>query len=275
MLVEKDIRTSVLDRLTIGCSRLGSLHNETPLKENRAMLREAIEVGISSFDTANIYGQGDSERELGKLLRDHPDLMVTTKAGIRHGLIAKAVRLLKPALRPVLAWRGASSGIRHVRSSIDAQDFSPAYLEACVEASRRRLGIARLPGFLLHDPSLEVLEAPATARLLSSLRTHGLVDRVGVSLRDEKTVAAALTIPHLDMLQISMAALEKVRHDGIADEIRSRKIDVHVRQLLSRSDGTRRNIRTAIPDALADPMVRSVVIGISSRKNLDALLQAV
>jgi aryl-alcohol dehydrogenase-like predicted oxidoreductase len=60
-----------LSVLGIGCSRVGSISNSVSIGQIEATLDAAVEAGINFFDTANIYGQGDSERALGRLLRRH------------------------------------------------------------------------------------------------------------------------------------------------------------------------------------------------------------
>src|SRR5262249_39866746 len=86
--------------LGMGCGRVGSVSNPTPMREIKATLEAAIEAGINLFDTADIYGQGDSERTLSRLLRRYRDRMfVMTKVGGRHGHHAGIIRLTKPLLR--------------------------------------------------------------------------------------------------------------------------------------------------------------------------------
>ena len=58
--------------LGIGCGRVGSISNPVPMREIEATLEVAVEAGVNLFDTADIYGQGDSERTLGRLLRRVP-----------------------------------------------------------------------------------------------------------------------------------------------------------------------------------------------------------
>ena len=71
--------------LGIGCSRVGSISNSVPICEIEATLEAAVEAGVNLFDTADIYGQGDSERTLARLLRRHREQMfVVTKVGGRH-----------------------------------------------------------------------------------------------------------------------------------------------------------------------------------------------
>ena len=47
--------------------------------ESRAALRTSVENGVNFFDTAFVYGDGHSERLVGKLAREHPDIIITTK----------------------------------------------------------------------------------------------------------------------------------------------------------------------------------------------------
>jgi len=49
-------------RLRLDCSRIGSFNNPHSVTDSIALIRGALELGITLFDTANIYGQGDSEK---------------------------------------------------------------------------------------------------------------------------------------------------------------------------------------------------------------------
>jgi aryl-alcohol dehydrogenase-like predicted oxidoreductase len=78
--------------LGIGCSRVGSISNHVPVREIEATLEAAVQAGVNLFDTADIYGQGDSERTLARLLRRHREHMfVITKVGGRHGRYADLI----------------------------------------------------------------------------------------------------------------------------------------------------------------------------------------
>src|ERR1700761_1638512 len=143
--------------LGVGCGRVGSISNPVPMKEVVATLEAAVESGVNLFDTADIYGQGESERVLGSLLRRHRDRMfVVTKVGGRHSRLAGMVRFAKPLLRVIAK---SKSNIRDTivtgRTVTVVHDFSPTDLRPAVEASRRRLGVDQLDGLLLHSPSNE------------------------------------------------------------------------------------------------------------------------
>src|SRR5215471_16678470 len=92
--------------LGVGCGRVASINNPVPMREIEATLEAAVEAGVNLFDTADIYGQGDSERTLSRLLRRHRGRMfVVTKVGGRHSRYASAIRLAKPVLRMLVRSR--------------------------------------------------------------------------------------------------------------------------------------------------------------------------
>jgi L-galactose dehydrogenase/L-glyceraldehyde 3-phosphate reductase len=81
--------------LGFGCGAVGGLMvRGTPADQERAVAR-AIELGINYFDTAAMYGNGESERNLGRVLKSlKPDIYVGTKVRIptgERGRIAAAV----------------------------------------------------------------------------------------------------------------------------------------------------------------------------------------
>jgi aryl-alcohol dehydrogenase-like predicted oxidoreductase len=82
--------------LGFGCGNVGGLMvRGTPAEQERAVAR-AVELGINYFDTAPLYGDGESEKNLGRVLRTlRPDVVVGTKfrlATAEGGRIAPAVR---------------------------------------------------------------------------------------------------------------------------------------------------------------------------------------
>jgi aryl-alcohol dehydrogenase-like predicted oxidoreductase len=81
--------------LGFGCGAVGGLMiRGTPADQERAVAR-AIELGINYFDTAAMYGNGESERNLGRVMKNlKPDIRVGTKVRIpasKHSQIAAAI----------------------------------------------------------------------------------------------------------------------------------------------------------------------------------------
>lgn len=113
-------RTGVrVSALGFGCGNVGGLMiRGTPADQERAVAR-ALDLGINYFDTAPAYGDGESERNLGRVLRTlRPDVLVGTKVLVE---------------------------------AADRDRIAPA-LAASLEASLRRLGLERIDLFQLHNP---------------------------------------------------------------------------------------------------------------------------
>ena len=142
-----------LSAVGLGCSRVGSFNNPAPLPEIRATLKAALDLGITVFDTADVYGQGDSEREIGRALRGRRDeAFVVTKLGKVFSAKMRALRIVKPLVKAVLPPRVARQSISARRDGAIAQDFAPSRFAAAVDGSLRRLGFDYLDGLLLHSP---------------------------------------------------------------------------------------------------------------------------
>lgn len=145
-----------VSRLCLGCMTYGDpAWRPWVLDEERArpFIREALEAGIDFFDSADIYSTGESERILGRALRDfaqREDLVIATKA------------FFPMSDRP------------------NACGLSRKHLLASVDASLRRLGTDYLDLFVIHrfDPETPIEE---TCETLDSLVRAGKVRYLGAS----------------------------------------------------------------------------------------------
>ena len=132
--------------------------------EAAAIVRRALELGVTLFDTAEIYGRGASERILGSALRD---------AGADPDAIFLASKLFP--LLPV----------------------APVVEQRAI-ASARRLGVRRLDLYQVHQPNPAVSDA-TTMRGMHALIQLGVVGHAGVSnysLRRWQQADAALAVAH-------------------------------------------------------------------------------
>lgn len=263
------------EKIIIGCSRAGSLNNPTALHAIEAMWCDAVAAGITRFDTANIYAQGDSERALGRLLARHDGLEIITKAGYDFRCTAQLIRLLKPVIRPLLAYRRSSSVIKQVRGTLDAQDFCPAALAASIAGSRRRLGRTPLSAVLLHDPGPRVLFHPRTGEYLTELKVSGQVEQVGVSIAEAECLLAVAALPTLDIVQMPVMMFERLAHGKLVAGLLERGVRIYLRQVMQRGDGTVAALELALPRLLENSKVDGIVIGLSRQGNLDHLLKHV
>jgi aryl-alcohol dehydrogenase-like predicted oxidoreductase len=266
--------------LGIGCSRVGSINNPVPMREIEATLEAAVEAGVNLFDTADIYGQGDSERTMGRLLRRHGNsVFVMTKVGGRHSRYAGVARLAKPLLRAMArTWPDARNAIVTARTATVVHDFSPSDLLPAVEASRRRLGLDSLHGLLLHSPSADTLRKSEIHDFLDELLRSRKTARVGASIDSLDALEAALSIPSVTMIQAPLEVANTLPGTAILGSMRQRNIGLFVREILRkashRTDETQSPAQ-ALLAAVAPDFVTSAIIGVSTRRHLTELLRTV
>jgi aryl-alcohol dehydrogenase-like predicted oxidoreductase len=201
----------LVSEIGFGCARLGGFFGSATRADMVRTLRAAAAAGVTFFDTADMYTQGESERLLGDAFRgDRGKVVIASKVGYclpRQRVLATR---LKPLLRPVVRRLGLrrSSLPGAVRGEL-AQDFSPAYLVRAVEGSLRRLRTDYLDLLQLHSPPTAVLERGDFLAPLEQLQRQGKVRYYGVSC--ERTADALLCLQHpgLAALQLRLNLLDQ------------------------------------------------------------------
>jgi aryl-alcohol dehydrogenase-like predicted oxidoreductase len=257
--------------LGLGCSRIGSLGNAVPMRDIRALLERALDLGVNLFDTADIYGQGDSEREIGRLLAGRRErAFVVTKVGKRFSAKMRLLRPLKPFLKPLLAGsaRGAVVGRRDANL---AHDFSPVHIIAAADASLRRLGFDHVDALLLHSPPAAEI-GPASGGALTALKKAGKVRHVGISCDDLPALKAALELPGIDLLELPLDLIDQAIETGLSDTIRQRSIGVLAREVMRLQPGV--PPAKALQQASSRACVTSVILGTSSTRHLEEAVAA-
>jgi len=194
-----DLRISSLG---LGASRFGSVTGSTS-KEAEWLIKLALENGVTFFDTATSYGQGDSERILGKVLRGKDDLCVVSKIG---KVVPTKARLLRPA-KPLLRMMGRRSSnlkgqVQQSRGSQLPVCFQIPYLQKQIDDCRRRLGMTCVPMVMLHSPSVTELERGDAIKFLEKQQALGNIRAVGVSVDDASTAKVALNDSRVCAVQL-------------------------------------------------------------------------
>src|ERR687897_919180 len=138
-----------------------------------AALNRAVDLGVNFLDTADVYGDGRSEKLIGRLLRDRPnkEILVATKAG----------RRLDP----------------HTPERYDYDNLS-----AFVERSLNNLGVVALDLLQLHCPPTETYRQDSTFEALDRLQADGKVRFYGVSVERVEEARMALSYPNVKTVQI-------------------------------------------------------------------------
>jgi aryl-alcohol dehydrogenase-like predicted oxidoreductase len=143
--------------------------------ESIRAIHTALELGITLFDTADVYGCGHSERVLGRAVTGHRDeVVISTKFGLRFD---EATRT------------GAGT------------DVSPEYVRRACEASLRRLGTDRIDLYQLHGGADEGAAAGAVVEVLEALVAEGKIRFYGTADEALDVVEAFAEGPHCVAVQ--------------------------------------------------------------------------
>lgn len=170
--------------LGMGCWAIGGpfWSGEQPLgwgevddAESERAIGRALDLGVTLFDTADIYGTGHSERVLGKALRSRrDDVVIATK------------------------WGNTFDEDTRQRTG---RDISPTYLRTAVEASLRRLGTDRIDLYQFHPGDTTVADAAPLEEALEELVDAGKIRWYGWSTDSADRAAAWATGVHCAAIQ--------------------------------------------------------------------------
>ena len=159
--------------VSFGAWAIGGAWGTVQDDESRAALHQALDCGVNFFDTADVYGDGRSERLLAQLKRERPDaeIIIATKAG----------RRLNP----------------HV-----ADGYNAANLTAFIERSLQNLETEALDLVQLHCPPTDVYYRPEVFAALDKLVEQGKLRYYGVSVERVEEALKAIEYPNVQSVQI-------------------------------------------------------------------------
>lgn len=197
-----------ISSIGFGCGRIGSLGNPASPAQSRRLIELALDLGVTLFDTANIYGQGDSERILGRALRGKRDrAFVVTKVGQHFSVKMRAMRPLKPLLKVALRSRASRDAVVMQRGGNVGKRFDASVVGPGIRGSLRRLGMEDVDMLLLHSPDAAAASDPALWNALARVKSEGLARNFGVSADTPEVIEAALKMPGLAMIEAPYAIL--------------------------------------------------------------------
>lgn len=222
-------------RLGFGCSRIASLSNTHTPSEVRTALLEAFDQGINFFDTADVYGQGDSERLIGKLFRNRrSQVILCSKAGLTVGASQTLIRWIKPVANPIIRrWKSARHKTIGVRRKMERKCFEPAYLKEQIEGSLRRLGTDYLDLFLLHSPPSEVIVDETVFTMLQELKSAGLIRYYGVSCDSSQQALITMVRAEVSCLQVPVNLMQRKTIESVLPAARKKRIGIVAREPLA------------------------------------------
>ncbi|WP_438490665.1 aldo/keto reductase [Streptomyces sp. S186] len=179
-----------ISRLGLGCMSMTGTYGSTDPHEAAATLLEALDSGVTLYDTGDFYGDGANEELLGRTLAPYRDrIVLATKTGVR-----RTAEGLVPA-------------------------GSPDDLRRACEASLRRLRTDHIDVYYLAriDPAVPVEESVGT---LAELVAQGKVGRIGLSEVSAATLRRAHSIHPISAAQTEYSLWERHVENDILPTLR-------------------------------------------------------
>src|SRR5512137_721525 len=182
-----------------GAWAIGGTWGPVEDEESFQTLNRAVDLGVNFFDTADVYGDGRSEKLLARLKKERKEpLIIATKAG----------RRLDP----------------HVASGYNRKN-----LTAFIERSLVNLETEALDLVQLHCPPTEVYYLPETFGVLDDLVAKGKLRYYGVSVEKVEEALKAIEYPNLQTVQIIYNIFRQRPAELFFPEARRRQVGVLAR----------------------------------------------
>jgi aryl-alcohol dehydrogenase-like predicted oxidoreductase len=188
-----------VSEISFGAWAIGGSWGQVQDDDSFAALNRALDMGVNFFDTADVYGDGRSERLFARLRRERKESFhIATKAG----------RRLDP----------------HVASGYNRQN-----LTAFVERSLKNLEVETLDLLQLHCPPTEVYYTPEVFGVLDDLVKAGKLRYYGVSVEKVEEALKAIEYPNVQSVQIIFNLFRQRPAELFFGEAQRRKVGILAR----------------------------------------------
>ena len=185
--------------LSFGAWAIGGSWGKVDDDESFAALNCAVDMGVNFIDTADVYGDGRSERLVARLRKERKEpILVATKAG----------RRLEP----------------HIASGYNREN-----LTAFVEQSLVNLETETIDLLQLHCPPIEVYYMPETFGILDDLVQQGKLRYYGVSVEKVEEALKAIEYPNVQTVQIIFNIFRQRPRDMFFAEAKRKKVGILAR----------------------------------------------
>ena len=188
-----------MSEISFGAWAIGGSWGQQSDEESMATLHRALDMGINFFDTADVYGDGRSERLIARLRRERSEKFhVATKAG----------RRLDP----------------HV-----VEGYNEKNLTAFVERSLTNLETDSLELVQLHCPPTELYYRPECFEVMDKLVASGKIQHYGVSVEKVEEALKAIEFPGVETVQIIFNLFRHRPAELFFPEAKKRHVGIIVR----------------------------------------------
>ena len=161
-----------VSEIGIGCWAIGSEWGDVSENDAKDALYASLDNGINFFDTADVYGDGRSEKIIGEVLKNSNEkIYVATKAG----------RRLNPH---------------------NADGYNLKNIESFIDRSLSNLGVDIIDLVQLHCPPSEIYGKPETYEMMDEIVKKGKIKYYGVSVEKVSEALDAIKHPNVKSIQI-------------------------------------------------------------------------
>jgi aryl-alcohol dehydrogenase-like predicted oxidoreductase len=188
-----------VSEIGFGAWQVGADWGEVAEDEALATLHAAVDAGVTFLDTADVYGDGRSERLIGRLLRERAGegLTVATKMGRR--------------------------------AEQTVANYSPEHFRAWNDRSRELLGVETLDLVQLHCPPTDLYYRPEVFADLDAMVAEGRIAAYGVSVERVEEGLKAIAFPNVASVQIIFNPFRQRPAERFLAEAAARGVGVIVR----------------------------------------------
>ncbi len=189
-----------ISEISLGTWQVGGKWGDRFSHDNAdSILNYAVDSGINFIDTADVYGDGESEKAVGRLVRSRSErIYVATKCG----------RRLNPH---------------------ENRYYQPGVLRQYVEDSLKNMGLETIDLIQLHCPPPEAYYRPEIFELFERLKNEGKILHMGVSVEKVEEALKAIDYPNVTTVQIIFNMFRQRPSELFFPEAKRRDVGIIVR----------------------------------------------
>jgi len=185
--------------ISFGAWAIGGAWGQVSDEESMAALHAAIDCGVNFIDTADVYGDGRSERLIARLKKERrEEIVVATKAGRRLP-----------------------------RQTVEG--YSRQNLNAWIEDSLRNLAVDSIDLLQLHCPPTALYDDAEVFEMLDDFVKAGKIRYYGVSVEKVDEALKAVEYPNVQTVQIIFNCFRQRPADVFFDRAREKKVGILAR----------------------------------------------
>ena len=188
-----------VSEIGLGCWAIGGSWTAISDDSAQKILTKAIDNGVNFFDTSDIYGDGKSEKRIGKFIKSTSEkIYVTTKAGMR----------LKP----------------HTPDRYTVKNF-----EEFIDRSLSNLGVECIDLLQLHCPPPQLCSKKELYQMMDEIVKKGKIKYYGVSVFNLSEAMDAIKFPNVKSIQLVFNIFRQKPAEAFFKEAKKRNIAIIVR----------------------------------------------